>query len=81
MEILHFTDLSGTSDKVYHIFLDNFPANRFDDKLTLVVAQKNNPSNKCEVKFSVIGYCYEMINNGGIEKLGLPIDKQQDMTF
>lgn len=81
VEKLPFTDLRGTSDKVYHIILDNFPANRFDDKLTLTIAEKDNCSKKCEFEFSVIGYCYEMINNGGIAALGLSTEKQQDMKY
>lgn len=49
--------------------------------MTLTIAEKDNCSKKCEFEFSVIGYCYEMINNGGIAALGLSTEKQQDMKY
>ncbi len=79
VERLPFTDLDVQNNKVYHIILNNMPANRFDDQLTLSIEERNHTENNCEMKFSVMSYCYEMINNGKIDELDLTPQKKIDL--
>lgn len=80
-EHLPFTDWNSEDSKTYYIILNNMPANRFDDHLTLTIADINNPSSKCTVKFSAISYGYEMINKNGIEKLEMTEAKKENFEY